>query len=129
MAILAGLAVPSYLTMIEKTKVKEAQSTLVIIFRAEGMYRLANNKYGTLGQLVSGGYIHPDPNPIVIPGAPLPNWTFSTSGESETAFTATATRSVNSGYPNATVQLDQGWTGEPIYEGNKKFKGSHSLHD
>ena len=125
-AAIAGLAVPSYLRMIEKIKVKDAQATLTIIYRAEGMYRLAYNTYGTLDQMVTGNYIDPNPNPD-------PNWTFSTSGELATAFEATASRNPGAGeFSEKTIKLNQDWTGNPIpgppYNG-KKFFGNHPLHD
>ena len=118
--ILVTILFPNYSKALEKYLVKDAQAALVTIFRAEQMYKLANQEYGTLTKLTDEGYLDPDPNPN-------PDWTFSTSGESATAFTATATRDSGS-YSNDTVQLDQDWTGEAIYA-KKRFDGTHPLRD
>ena len=123
-AIVAGLAVPNYTKMVERTKVKDAQGTLNIIYRAEGMYKLSYLSFGALPNLVAGSYLDPNPSSD-------PNWTFSTSGESATAFTATATRKAGAGsYSTKTVSLDQTWTGDAVYSSNtKKYLGDHPLHD
>lgn len=123
---LATLIVPNYQRTIEKTRVKEAQGSLAILFRAEQMYKLANQSYGTFNQLVSGTYLDPNPNSA--------QWSYSTSSaDFSVGFTATATRQAGAGQ---TVKLDQNWTGNPIndtgaggpYQG-KTFFGDHPLHD
>ena len=123
-AIIAGLAVPNYSKMVERTKVKDAQGTLNIIYRAEGMYKLSYLGYGTRTQLVAGSYLYPDPSNDA-------NWTFSTSGVTATAFTATATRKAGAGdFSEKTVSLDKDWTGDAVYsENTKKYLGDHPLHD
>ncbi len=130
-AILATVAVPNYIKMVEKGRVKEIQSTLSIIYRAEGMYRLANAGYGTLAQLLTGAYLDSDPNT----GFTSSDWAITITlggGPPPTTFTATATRQGGGGYSGNTAQLDQNWTGEPVaaspYSGNRYF-GSHPLHD
>ena len=114
---------PNYRRTIEKARVKDAQGTLAILFRAEQMYKLANPTYGTFDQLISGNYLDPNPNSA--------QWTFSTSGATASAFVATATRQVGS-YAGNTVSLNQNWTGDPIDNGTyqgKAFFGDHPLHD
>ncbi|MBI3332685.1 MAG: prepilin-type N-terminal cleavage/methylation domain-containing protein, partial [Candidatus Omnitrophica bacterium] len=49
-AILAGIAVPSYVKMVEKSRVRDAESTLRMIFQAERIYRLDNQIYGRLAE-------------------------------------------------------------------------------
>ena len=125
--IVAGLAVPNYTSMVERTKVKDAQGTLNIIYRSEGMYRLSYLGYGTLAQLVAGNYLDPDPSTDA-------NWTFSATasgGPPPTSFAATATRKAGAGsYSTKTVSLDQTWTGDAVYSSNtKKYLGDHPLHD
>lgn len=125
--IVAGLAVPNYSSMVERTKVKDAQGTLNIVYRAEGMYKLSYLGYGTLDQLVAGNYLDPNPSSD-------PNWTFTVTasgGPPATSFTATATRKAGS-ESDKTVSLDKDWTGDTItgtpYSG-KKYFGTHPLHD
>ncbi|MBI3318442.1 MAG: prepilin-type N-terminal cleavage/methylation domain-containing protein [Candidatus Omnitrophica bacterium] len=119
--VLASVALPNYNRMIEKTRVRDAQGTLNMIFQAERVYRLDNASYGTLAQLIAGNYL-PDPNVSA-------DWTYATSSATATAFQADATRS------NATantISLNENFTGRPIagapYNG-KAYIGNHPQRD
>ncbi len=125
--IVAGLAVPNYSSMVERTKVKDAQGTLNIVYRAEGMYKLSYLGYGTLAQLVAGNYLDPNPSSDS-------NWTFTVTtsgGPPATSFNAEAARKAGS-YSGKKVSLTEAWTGDVIsadpYNG-KKYAGDHDLHD
>ena len=131
LGILAGLAVPNYIKMIEKNRVKQTQATLNIIYRAEGMYRLANGGYGTLAQMLAGTYLDPNPNTSA-------EWTFTIvlggtgSNPPYETFTATATRQGGGDYASNTIELDQDWTGEAVSASpysSKTYFGNHPLHD
>ena len=105
-AILAGVAMPSFSKAIEKTKVKDAETVLSAISSAEKIYRLddQNQQYGTLTTLIASNYIAaPDP------GNNNADWDFdATSGA---AFTATATRTGGGGYDGKKIVIDQNFNG------------------
>ena len=102
--ILATLAIPNFSKAIEKTKVKDAQTTLAALYSAEKVYRLDQNAYGTLGNLIANHYIT-DPN------AGNTTWGFA-DGEPPTAatFKITATRT-GGGWNGGTVSVDENFTG------------------
>jgi len=81
-AILAAIAVPSYLESIRKSRRSDATTSLARIQLAQETYRLNNTSYGTLAALGLGatsteGY-----------------YTLAISDNSATAYTATATAAV-----------------------------------
>lgn len=119
-AILASIAVPRFSNAIEKTKVKDAQSTLAAIYSSEKIYRLDQGSYGTLDQLVANRYIS-DPDPG---GTSNPHWNFTaTPADGDTTFTATATRTQTGGnYDTNTVTVDQNFNGT-------SYGGTHPLRN
>lgn len=127
--VLASIAIPSFSKAIEKTKVKDAQSTLAALFSSEKIYRLDQGSYGTCcgtaSNLVANNY-------IANPNAGNTTWVFSTTGVSATAFNAIATRANEGPNPNATIIVDQNFTGQPNgadpYNG-RTYAGNHPLRD
>lgn len=124
--VLASIAIPSFSKAIEKTKVKDAQSTLAALYSSEKIYRLDQSSYGTLAQLVANNY-------ITNPNAGNTTWVFSTSDPAAaTTFTATATRTNEGPNPNATIIVDQNFTGQPNnaepYNG-RTHAGNHPRRD
>ncbi len=114
--ILASIAIPSFSKAIEKTKVKDAQTTLAALYSSEKIYRLDQTSYGTLTNLVSNNYIS-DPDP----SNNNTNWDFSaTVGGAGSTFTATATRT-GGAYNGKTVTADETFTGTN-YGGNHPLK-------
>ena len=103
--ILATVAIPSFSKAIERTKVKDAQTTLAAVYSSEKIYRLDQLSYGTLANLVANNYIA-DPDP----SNNNPNWNFGTSGVTASAFTATATRTGGS-YDTKTVAVTEAFDG------------------
>lgn len=85
-AILAAVAIPGFSKMVERAKVRDAETTLNAIFQAERIYRLDQTPltYGTLDDLVNHGYFtNPNANP---------NWLFRVPQQDTNTFTAEATR-------------------------------------
>ncbi len=131
--IVAAFAVSSFTNMVEKARVKDAQTTLNMIFQAERIYRLDQTPatYGTLPNLVNAKYL-PAPSSSHWSYAVNPTST-DTTNDSPTityeAFTATADRS---GAPDNAdeIQLDQNFTGGKFYNGGTTiYFGDHPLHD
>ena len=105
-AILASIAIPSFSKAIEKTKIKDAQTTLSAIYSAEKIYHLDQNTYGTLGNLVANNYIS-DPDP----GNSNADWNFADGhAPTDTTFNVTATRTGGS-YNGNTVWVEQDFAG------------------
>ncbi len=79
-AILVGIAVPTYLTFVKKSRRNDAVQALLSMQLAQEKYRLNNNSYGDLSQIwggattTAGGY-----------------YTLAISGTSATGYTLTAT--------------------------------------
>ena len=125
-AILAAAALPNFQRMVERSRVQDAQTTLNMIFHAERIYRLDNNAFGTLAQLVAGRYLSSDPNTNTT------NWTFATANVAAATFTATATRVGGGVFNGNTISLDQNFTGapnpNPPYNGSR-YAGTHPLRD
>ena len=137
--ILAAIALPSYQKMVERARVRDAQTTLNMIFQAERIFRLDSplqtdplgtpQRFGSLNELVINNSL-PDPRGSV-------DWTYVTTGVTATTFTATATRNGGgAGFVGTTIGLDQTFTGGLHYppldaDGNptKIYNGTHSLHD
>lgn len=118
--ILASIAIPSFSKAIEKTKVKDAQSTLAAIFSSEKIYRLDQGFYGTccgtVSNLVANNYIA-DPN------AGNTTWNFSAApANGNTTFTATATRATGGGYSEQTITVTDTFNGT-------NYGGTHGLRD
>ena len=114
--ILATMAVPGFSRAVERTRVKEAQTTLAAIYSSEKVYRLDQTFYGSLDQLVANRYIA-DPDP----GDNNPNWNFGIAGAGTAAFTATATRT-GGGNNGQTVTVTQTFSGT-------SYGGTHPLRD
>lgn len=112
--ILASIAIPRFSKAIEKTKVKDAQSTLAALYSSEKIYRLDQGSYGTLAQLVAINY-------ITSPNAGNTTWAFSTSNEAAGTFTATAKRTGGS-YNDQTVTVTETFNGT-------NYGGTHTLRD
>ncbi len=108
--ILASIAIPSFSRAIEKTKVKDAQSTLAALFSSEKIYRLDQGSYGTLANLVDNNY-------ITNPNAGNTTWFFSSDIPAPppppaTTFAATATRTPPGGtYGGKTIKITQDFDG------------------
>lgn len=119
--ILASIAIPGFSKAIEKTKVRDAQSTLAALYSAEKIYRLDQSSYGTLAQLVGSNYISdPDPSNNNL------TWDFNTSGVEANKFTATATRTPPGGsYGGKIITVDQSFDGNTYGGGANK----HPLAD
>lgn len=120
-AILAGIAIPSFSKAIEKTKVKDAQSTLAAIYSAEKIYRLDQSDpvtnrptYGTLDDLIRLNYIS-------NPNAGNTTWNFTTSEVAANTFTATATRT-GGGFNKQTITVTE------LFNGTN-YGGTHELRD
>lgn len=115
--ILAATAIPSFSKAVEKTRVKDAQTVLAAIYSSEKVYRLDQNSYGTIGQLVANRYIaDPDPQDNNT------NWDFEVVPEA-TTFTATAKRMPPGGtYGDKTITVDQNFNGT-------SYGGNHPLRD
>lgn len=129
-AILASIAVPRFSNAIEKTKVKDAQSTLAAIYSSEKIYRLDQSSYGTLAQLVANNYIS-------NPNAGNTTWAFDAAGGTEgigTTFVAGAVRREGGykGILKGLIAVDQDFSGQPIadspYNG-RTYAGNHELRD
>ena len=114
--ILASMAIPSFSKAIEKTKVKDAQTTLAAIYSSEKIYRLDQGSYGTGPNLSNNNYIS-DPNTgnttwdfsVVIPAPPA------------NTFTATATRTGGS-YDTQTITVTESFN-------STNYGGTHALRD
>ena len=114
--ILASIAIPSFSKSIEKTKVKDAQTTLAAIYSSEKIYRLDQTSYGSLPNLVTSNYIT-DPDPANN----NTSWDFNVAGGGTNAFTATATRTGGS-YNGQTITASQSFDGS-------HYGGTHTLRD
>ncbi len=113
--ILASIALPNFSKSIEKTKVRDAQTTLSAIYSAEKIYRLDQNTYGTLPNLVGSNYIS-DPDPSNSNS----EWNFGVASAVST-FTATATRT-GGRYNGQTITVTETFAGTT-------YGGTHSLRD
>ncbi|MFH1777082.1 MAG: type IV pilin protein [Candidatus Omnitrophota bacterium] len=101
-AILATLAVPTYMKMAERAKRREAIATLNTIFAAERVYCTERRTYIDAAAAAEWAALNmDDPN-----ANPQSNFGYTISGATTTTFNATATR--NSGtYSGNTVTIDQ----------------------
>lgn len=119
--ILASIAIPSFGNAVERSRCRDAQSTLNIIFQAERIFRLDNNTYGTLAELTGRGY---------MPTPSSNDWTYTTGVVTAATFIATATRTGGGGFNGRTIQIDERFTGasNPAY-GGTVYLGNHPLHD
>lgn len=79
-AVLIGIAYPSYLTYVRKSRRSDATSTLLAMQLAEEKYRYSNTSYGNLTQ-VWGGI-------AISPGG---YYALSITNTSATSYTVTAT--------------------------------------
>ena len=118
--ILATMALPGFSRAVERTRVKDAQTVLAAIYSSEKVYRLDQNSYGTLLQLVAERYVS-DPDPTDS----NPNWNFAAGGTGGgppfNSFSATATRT-GGGNNGQTVTVDQNFNGTG-------YGGTHPLRD
>ena len=117
-SILAVIAIPNFSKAVEKAKVKDARTTLAAIYSSEKVYRLDQNSYGTLPNLVANNYISdPDANNSNT------TWDFSATigGAEGSTFIATATRTGGS-YDNTTVTVTDTFSGT-------SYGGTHPLRD
>jgi prepilin-type N-terminal cleavage/methylation domain-containing protein len=114
-AALASLAAPGFSRSIERAKVKDAETVLSAIYTAEKIYRLDQGTYGTLANLTNtaNNYMS-DPNTS-------PDWGYTTSGVSATAFTATAQRTGGS-FNGNTITVNENFNGS-------SYGGNHPLRD
>lgn len=99
--ILATIAIPQYLKVVERTKVSKAKHVLGLIAQAEKMYYAEKNTYtATLtGDDSLSDYVELDET------ANDPDWAYTAAGDAST-FTATATRSGGT-YGGDDITLDQ----------------------
>lgn len=122
--ILASVALPNWGRAVERSKVKDVQSTLSAAFEAERMHRLDDDAYGTLNELFINGYLS-DPDA----GNANADWNFASSNISATTFTITATRT-GGGFNGNTVVVDQNYTSQLVAGyGNRIYNGNHTLRD
>lgn len=121
--ILATVALPNFTKSVEKAKVKDAQSVLASVASSERIYRLDQGSFGTLGNLTENNYIaDPDGGNLNV------DWDFAiVVGGAGTTFTAAAART-GGGYNGQTVEVDEAFTGGPVYAG-KVYDGNHALRD
>lgn len=130
--VLASIAIPSFSKAIEKTKVKDAQSTLAALFSSEKIYRLDQGSYGTCcgtaSNLIANNY-------ITNPNAGNTTWAFDAAGGTGgigTTFEATAARANEGPNPGATIIVDQNFSGLPNTSpgyGGRTYRGNHPLRD
>lgn len=85
-AILAGIAVPSYREHVIRANRSAAQAAMMDIANREQQFLLANRRYADTAALVSGGYTLPAevadkytltveaPNTLVPPSTPVPTY-------------------------------------------------------
>lgn len=130
--VLATLAIPTYGRMVERAKVRDAQTVLVSIFNAQRMYRLDQTAgtppvptYGTLPNLINNRYLT-DPDPGPPPGTNR-DWNFDTPVVTANTFTARARR-IGGDFDQKIIFLDQTYTGAPNY-GGRVYGGDHILRD
>ena len=114
LTILARMAIPVFSKAIEKTKVRDAQSTLAAIYSAEKIYRLDQGSYGTGPNLSDNNYIS-DPN------AGNTTWVFTVTIPAPPAaiFTATAQRT-GGNYDGQTITVNENFDGT-------RYNGTHLL--
>ena len=123
-AVLAVLALPNFAKTVERNRVKDAETTLNIIFQAERIYKLDNGVYGDLASsLIPPTNHYLDANPS------NGTWTYGTAlGTANATYTATATRAGS----GDTILLDNTFTGSTQtaspYNGHI-YGGSHNLRD
>jgi type IV pilus assembly protein PilE len=108
-AILTSVAIPQYTKMVEKSRMRDAEAKLALIFQAQRMYKLDNNTYATRVQLIPT-YM-PEPNTTVF--------SIAFSSVTATTFTATATRLAPGGkYVNGTISVNETFNGSTYtYDG------------
>ncbi len=102
-AVLAGLAVPSYQASVEKSRAQEALQGLSATRDAMLRYHAMNNTY--VGAAFGSSALDFDPN-IAVGGQTL-IFTYAISGLAANTFTITATRQ---GGPVGAVSIDQAGT-------------------
>ena len=108
-AILSAVTVPQYTKMVEKSRMRDAESKLAIMFQAQRVYRLDWSSYATLAQLV----------PAYMPQPNTAQFSFTVPAPGVATFTARATRLAVAGgkYTNAWIQV------------NETFNGSNYTYD
>ncbi|MCM8811826.1 MAG: hypothetical protein NC910_02080 [Candidatus Omnitrophica bacterium] len=112
--ILTKAALPGYGRMVEKSRMRDAEAKLNIIYQAERIYDLDNNIYATRAQLIPA--YSPEPN--------TPDFTFTiTSTDFNTGYTATATRNGSGKYGGSTISLTQAFSGTYTYSGEYNANG------
>lgn len=111
--ILATLAVPQYMSFIEKARAAEAMSTIGAIRTAENLYKLENGTYAGSIDLLA----------IEAPtSGSATYWTYSVSGGSDTGFTVTARRTSKKAGSNVAGQtIILNWTDAS----GESWSGSH----
>ena len=99
-SVLASTAIPRYTKMVEKSRMRDAESKLAIIYQAQRMYRLDFGGFSTRGTLITA-YM-PEPNTAEFQYTITP-----AGGPLFTSYTATATRQpANAGkYNGGTISL------------------------
>ncbi len=102
-AILSAVSLPQYTKMVEKSRMRDAESKLAMMFQAQRIYRLDWNSYATLAQLV----------PAYMPQPNTAQYSFTVPAVAAATFTARATRLAASGgkYTGGTIQVDQTFNG------------------
>ena len=107
-AVMAGLAVPGYISTVEKSRKQEALATL-------GAIRSSEQRFFATGGAYTAVIASLDFDPTVVAGGVVAHYTYGIAGGGA-AFTATATRnaadfSASSGCPAAyTVTINQAGT-------------------
>ena len=126
LGILATFAIPGFGKMVERSRVKDAQTTLNMIFQAERIYRLDQTPptYGNLADLYPplGQYLPGNPNNA--------NWNFTVTIPTPPAATFTATATRNSGTWNGnTISLNETFTGTDSDGDGFIYQGTHPLRN
>ena len=103
-AVLAGLAVPAYMSAVEKSRKQEALTNLGAVRSSEQRYFAGNNKY-------TSAFADLDFDPTLAVTGNVPHYTYTLPAAAAATFTARATRNATdlpAGVPaNYTVEIIQ----------------------
>jgi type IV pilus assembly protein PilE len=98
-AILASIAVPSYLQQVRKSRRSSAKSTMMDIANREQQYLLASRTYADTPALLATGY--------TVPSEVSAYYTWQVAGVTATTFTITFTATGTQAADGGPLTLDQ----------------------
>jgi prepilin-type N-terminal cleavage/methylation domain-containing protein len=102
--ILATIAVPQFLTAVEKGRVAKAKNALGLIAKAEKMYRAERDTYW---DIADGAMNNSLGNYVELTALDVdPDWAYTTTGSSTSVFTAEAKREAGK-YKDQYIKLNQ----------------------